>query len=328
MRLILAVLLTISQALPAWAACGGTDLITAMAADDRAELEARASATPYPNGLLWRAEKGQTQITMFGTYHFPHEQTDAHLQALIPQIEAADVVYLEVSNDDQAKLQTEIANDPSIMFITQGDTLIDLLGEEDWQTYKAAMEERAIPGFMAAKFKPIWAAIMLGIGPCETRAGAMEAEGIDMKVGNHAAEIENPSKSLEDYRALLTMLDSFPQEEQLDMIRLFFAWSGDADDMAYTLRQRYLAQETGIIWEYSRHVSLEFGGPDAEADFDLMEQQMLTDRNIGWVERLKERATGQKVFMAVGAAHLPGQTGVLNLLAQEGFTITRLEFDP
>ena len=33
-------------------------------------------------------------------------------------------------------------------------------------------------------------------------------------------------------------------------------------------------------------------------------------------------------FVAVGAAHLPGETGVLNLLAKKGFSITRLPFAP
>ena len=328
MRLLLASLGFFMQATLALAMCEGRDLIADMPANVREALQARADATPYSNGLLWRATRGDTEITFFGTYHFPHEQTDAHLQALIPFIEAADAVYLEVSNDDQAQLQTEIATDPSIMFITTGPTLPDLLGEEDWTTYKTAMADRAIPGFMAAKFKPIWAAILLGIGPCETRAGALEAHGIDMRVGEHAAAIGNPSRSLEDFRALLTMLDAFPQEDQLDMIRLFFAWAGDADDMSYTLRQRYLAQETGIIWEYSRHISLEFGGPDAEEDFALMEAQMLTNRNAGWIEVLLRDALDQKTFVAVGAAHLPGEVGVLHMLAQEGFTLERLDFTP
>lgn len=328
MRLLFSALVVIMQATMLHAMCEGTDLIATMPATERDALQESAEATPYPKGLLWQATRGDTQIVFFGTYHFPHAQTAAHLSALKPRIEAADRIYLEVSNDDQAKLQSEMSRDPSIMFITTGPTLPDLLGEKDWATYKAAMAERAIPGFMAAKFKPVWAAMMLGIGPCEVRSGAMEAHGIDMQIGEHAAAIGNPSRSLEDYRTLLTMLDSFPQEDQLDMIRLFFAWSGSADDMAYTLRQRYLAQDIGIIWEYSRHVSLKFGGPNAEQDFALMEQQLLIDRNKGWVELLLNEATDKQVFVAVGAAHLPGDDGVLNLLTQEGFDITALDFNP
>jgi uncharacterized protein YbaP (TraB family) len=121
------------------------------------------------------------------------------------------------------------------------------------------------------------------------------------------------------------MLDSFPMQDQLDMIRMFFAWSGSPDDMAYTLRQRYLAQEVALIWAFSRKMTLDLGGDDAMEDFKLFEQKMLTDRNASWVERLLEQTRGQKVFAAVGAAHLPGEVGVLWLLQEEGFEVTRLE---
>jgi len=71
-------------------------------------------------------------------------------------------------------------------------------------------------------------------------------------------------------------------------------------------------------------MTLDLGGEDAMQDFALFEQKMLTDRNASWVDRLLEQAQGQKVFAAVGAAHLPGEIGVLRLLENDGFEITRL----
>lgn len=307
-----------------FANCSGTDMIAALPKSERAALLSAAEEQAFPEGLLWRAKRGDTQITFFGTYHFPHEQTRAHLTAVKPYIEAADSIYLEVSNADSAQLEREMAENPSLMFIMEGPTLPELLGDEDWMLFSAEMRARGIAPFFAAKFKPTWAAMMLGIGPCEARSGALEGKGIDALIGDYAAEIGNPSRSLEDYRDLITMLDSFPMQDQLDMIRMFFAWSGSPDDMAYTLRQRYLAQEVALIWAFSRKMTLDLGGEDAMEDFKLFEQKMLTDRNTSWVERLLEHAKGQKVFAAVGAAHLPGEVGVLRLLQEEGFEVTRL----
>lgn len=323
---VLTIILLVLQPLAASALCSGSDMIAALPASDRAALNIEAQAAPYPEGLLWQARKGESEIVIFGTYHFPHEQTSTHLERLKPLIDRAGVVYLEVSNEDQRQLQSEIATDPSIMFITEGKTLPDLLGEEDWQTLSDEMRARAIPSFMAAKFKPIWAAMMLGIGPCEARNGVMEQHGIDARIGEYAAGIGKPSQSLEDYRALLGVLDGFPLEEQLDMIRLFFAWSGNADDMAYTLRHYYLQQKVALIWAYSRKISLEFGGERAEQDLARFEEAMLTRRNQGWIEVLTGNTAGQSVFMAVGAAHLPGENGVLRLLENQGFEIRQLPF--
>jgi uncharacterized protein YbaP (TraB family) len=322
----LAVLLLFTLPNLSFARCGGTDLIAKMPEAERATLIERASDEAFAEGLLWKAVRGETEIIFFGTYHFPHEDTQAHLKAVTPYIAAADQVYLEVSNADSAKMERDMAADPSLMFIMEGPTLPDLLGDEDWALFAAEMRARGIAPFFAAKFKPTWAAMMLGIGPCEARSGALEGKGIDVLVGEHAAEIGNPSRSLEDYRALMTMMDSFPMQDQLDMIRMFFAWSGNPDDMAYTLRQKYLQEEVALIWAFSRKMTLDLGGEGAMEDFRLFEQKMLTERNASWVDRLLEQASGQKVFAAVGAAHLPGEVGVLRLLQEEGFEVTRLPF--
>ncbi|MFK7939448.1 MAG: TraB/GumN family protein [Roseovarius sp.] len=328
MRFILAALMLALTPAPLLAACEGTDLIKSMPLEERMALRARATAQPHDVGLLHRATRGDTVITWFGTYHFQHDLTQAHLEAVKPFIETAEAVYLEVSTDDTARMQTMLADDPSLMFITEGPTLPDLLGEDDWQTYRSAMIDRAFPGFMAAKFKPMWAAMMLGVGPCEARAGAMTGQGIDERIGLYAAQVGNTSQSLEDFTTLLTMLDSFPLDEQLDMIRLFFTYDLDADDMAYTLRERYLAQDIAMIWEFSEKISEDLGGSDALEDFAKFEEMLLTRRNIAWVELLLERAEGKQVFAAVGAAHLPGEVGVLHLLEQEGFAIEMLPFEP
>lgn len=52
------------------------------------------------------------------------------------------------------------------------------------------------------------------------------------------------------------------------------------------------------------------------------EAKMLTNRNINWVTQLKTILPQKSVFVCVGAGHLPGENGVLNLLHQAGYTIT------
>ncbi|MEL6647543.1 MAG: TraB/GumN family protein [Pseudomonadota bacterium] len=307
----------------AMALCEGQDLIDAMATDRRASLQAEADAMPYPVGLYWQATRGEQTITMFGTYHFRHAQTDTHLALVKPQIEAADAVYLEMSKEEQANFQTAVAREPSIMFITEGPTLPDLLGDEDWSKFKSEMAQRGFPGVMAAKLKPLWAAMMLGIGPCEAQNGAMEADGIDALIGAHADATGTKSRSLEDFKSVLTMLDAQPMEDQIDMIRLTLDVPLDANDMSYTIRERYLNEEIALTWQFAKALSLEHGGPTAEEDFALLEEVVLVARNEAWVELLSGLEE-ENIFAAFGAGHLPGDFGVLYLLEQEGYEITRL----
>jgi uncharacterized protein YbaP (TraB family) len=41
-------------------------------------------------------------------------------------------------------------------------------------------------------------------------------------------------------------------------------------------------------------------------------------------ERMQQYLQQGKVFVAVGALHLPGEDGLLNLLEQQGYTVRRL----
>ncbi len=127
LRAIALISLLISP-LPAFALCEGTNLIKQLPLEEQQELRAHADQAPYPAGLLWRASKGATEITWFGTYHFRHEMTLTHLEALKPLIDTAQSVYLEISSDDTNKMERDVAADPSIMFITEAPTLPEPAG--------------------------------------------------------------------------------------------------------------------------------------------------------------------------------------------------------
>ena len=51
------------------------------------------------------------------------------------------------------------------------------------------------------------------------------------------------------------------------------------------------------------------------------EQEFLINRNINWVKDLPKLMDEKPCFIAVGAAHLAGESGILNLLAKEGYRV-------
>jgi uncharacterized protein YbaP (TraB family) len=52
---------------------------------------------------------------------------------------------------------------------------------------------------------------------------------------------------------------------------------------------------------------------------------LLYNRNRNWVVKLKELMPQKSLLVAVGAGHLPGEKGVINLLRKAGYTITPME---
>jgi uncharacterized protein YbaP (TraB family) len=72
---------------------------------------------------------------------------------------------------------------------------------------------------------------------------------------------------------------------------------------------------------------MEFPLTDAKLKKRLM-KRLVDDRNVAMadriVRRLQEKPEAVQVF-AVGAAHYPGKMGVLELLRQRGYRLTRIE---
>ena len=54
-------------------------------------------------------------------------------------------------------------------------------------------------------------------------------------------------------------------------------------------------------------------------------EAMLDNRNKAWVEKMPAIMTEAPTLFVVGAGHLPGDNGVLNLLKQQGYTIEAMK---
>ena len=52
-----------------------------------------------------------------------------------------------------------------------------------------------------------------------------------------------------------------------------------------------------------------------------MKKMMLDNRNTNWSQMMPRLMKKESTFFAVGAAHLPGQMGVLNMLRKAGYTV-------
>ncbi len=80
------------------------------------------------------------------------------------------------------------------------------------------------------------------------------------------------------------------------------------------LYQAYMNQEIEKLYELMCNPEM---GMDSEE-----EKEMVIDRNENWVKQLQSILPTKSVMVCVGAGHLPGEKGLLNLLCQAGYTIT------
>ena len=308
------------------AQCGGVNLIDALPPAERAALQMTTDAQPFAEGNLWRATRGDALVTMVGTYHFGDARHDATMTRITPMVDAADLVLVEASPNEERALQKAVADDPGLMLITEGPSLLEQLSPQDWDQLSAAMTARSIPPFMAAKFKPWYVSVMLGIPTCAMDT-VLAQQGLDKRIMDRAAVKGIPVMALEPFDTLFQMFGNLPAEYQLNMIRSTLLYEDQSADMGFTLAEVYFAQESRSMWEYMRTLSRTVPGYTAEradAEFARLEEVLIAARNRNWIPVIEQAAAQGPVFVAFGALHLSGSEGVLNLMQQAGWTMERL----
>lgn len=313
-----------------WAACGGTDLIAALPEAERAALDARVAGTPFPEGLFWRAERDGQVFELVGTMHIADPRLDPLFDRARPQVNAADIVLMEATPDDIAALQAQMAARPEVAYILEGPTLRDLLTPAEWEVYATEMAARGVPGFMASQFRPWLAFVTLSIPPCLLALGTGLDHGLDHRIAEHATDAGIPLAALEGPQTLFKVFDALGPEFSMEMLRLTLAQATRSEDLIATMANAYFAGQHRLVWEFGRSYTppgLEgLIDPAAlEATAARVEQVLLVDRNRAWTEVLLALPPEDRALVAVGAAHLSGPDGLLDLLDRAGFTLTRLD---
>ena len=163
MRHLLMSLALVPIGTTALAECSGQSINSYFTPDQTAAIAARSAATPYGEGLLWQAMRGDDTITLVGTMHLADPRLDPIMASVAPLIPEAELILVEATPDDQRAMQNELATNTDLAFINTGPTLPDLLPPDLWSAASEAASNRGIPGFMAAKMQPWYLTLTLAI---------------------------------------------------------------------------------------------------------------------------------------------------------------------
>ena len=306
--------------------CTGRNLIAALPPAEQAALRAEA-AVPHAIGNLWTATRHGAQITLVGTFHLADPRFDAMVARLAPLMDSATALLVEAGPAEESALKAAMTRDPALMFVIKGPTLPERMSPAEWALLSQALRARGMAPFMAAKMQPWLVASLLGVPACKFPVKADVAQGLDKRLIAQALARGLPVQALEPYDTILGIFAQFTPDDQLAMLTQTVALDASADDMATTLADSYFAGESRLFWAYSASLAQKQPGMTSEkaaADLALIDRAMISARNAAWIPVLEQAAVKGPVLAAFGALHLPAETGVLNLLARNGWTIAPL----
>lgn len=258
--------------------------------------------------LLWKVERsGLRPSYVFATINSDDLRV-AHLPpAVVRAFQLSDAFAMELIPDHAALSRMSAA-----MFITVGPDLEAMLGEDYFKKVAALVDKRGIAAQVLRKLKPwvVFTALTMpkpddGVFLDTVLYGAALVEGKNV----HGLETADEQVSifedirLDDQVAILKdVVDHYSMLSHIrkEMVKRYT--QGDLDGVAALQEKSLVSDDQHLIRAFRQH--------------------LVDDRNLRMVNRILPRIEEQNAFIAIDAALLPGDQGILQLLRQRGYHIS------
>ncbi len=267
-----------------------------------------AFGATFEKGLLWKVERdGSAPSYVFGTMHSEDERVLKLPDDVKKVFDKSSSYTMEVLLDMNAAMQMSQA-----MMITDGKDLKALLGDELYEKVSGLMAARGIPEMVLPMFKPWAVFVTLSMPPPKT--GLFLDEMLHQQADAQKKKIHG----LETVAEQLSVFDKMPMKDQVAMVEDTVKNNDKMLDALEELLNVYLQRDLhGLQQVNAKYMTVE--DPDLG---DRLMDSLIDKRNVRMVDRMQARLKEGNAFVAVGALHLPGEKGILNILAKQGYRVS------
>lgn len=275
-----------------------------------------ATRKQSPQHILWKVSSPTNTVYLLGSIHLLNKDIyplDTVIDGVINQAE----VYAFETDMDSLN-QDVLAGLMMTKGMYSGDkTLKNSIAKSTYQKVAKALEKQGMAIALFDKFKP-WVVALTVLG-LQLKEAEMEAEyGIDKYVHNKSEERGKPTAALEavtDQINLFSSLSDAAQESLLKQALDGAKGGSSVKDLNAIVKS----------WQKGDLKSLEKLLQKTYKSDPEFYKRAVTDRNHNWIPKIEEFLRGNQVHLiTVGALHLVGKEGVIELLRAKGYSVQQL----
>ena len=272
--------------------------------------------------ILWRISGNDAKNSSYllGTHHVaPLSMLDS-IAGFAEALQEADAVAGEI---DMADMAANAQNLMGYMLAPADSMLTTVLTPAQADSLTSVLKRYMGPEISATQFAPLKpAAVMTQLAMLETMVNFPEAaqqlaagKQLDSEVQDRAKALGKEVIAFETAQEQMSLLMGAPTAQQAEQLMeaVRQSLSGRAAESARKLAEAYTGQNLGALAE------LIFSEEEMEIE-DV--ERLIFARNHNWVKSLKALLPQKSLLIAVGAGHLPGSEGLIELLKSEGYTLT------
>jgi uncharacterized protein len=269
------------------------------------------AADILPGGIFWRIDNNRSAPSfLLGTIHSADPRVldwSAEIDTALKQATRF-VMEMELNSDSFFKIGNAV-------MLTDGQNLADLLGMSDYRRLVAAMASQPLPEAIFRKMKP-WVLLALLSQPQNGNG-----EFMDLRLYRQALAQGKAVSGLETAEEQVAVFDGLPIEDQVALLRSTLDHLGDLPGMLDQMVDTYLTGDLSAIADLAQSF-MKKDGSDTETRFLL---RLNDERNIRMVARMIPHIEQGGAFIAVGALHLAGPTGIVQHLSERGYRLTSMD---
>ena len=267
----------------------------------------------FSAGLLWKigTDTGKSNY-LFGTMHSQDRAVTQFPPGVRLALAQSHFLIIEsIINDESNKIFLD-----SIFFPEKEEQdkqkLSDLIEAPIYQYLEETLPDYGVPLEKLPKLKP-WAAFTL-MG----RPKPVNAVTLDMVLIQTARSFNKPIISLETMEELLEPIENLSINDQITILNDTVCNHKQIIRNSWELVQLYLARDLAGMMAFSDQPHFD------EGVFNRYIQGILYKRNERMLERIIPYLNDGSAFIAVGALHLAGENGLLRVLKNKNYHVTRV----
>ena len=263
---------------------------------------------------LWKIEGTKSTVYLMGSVHVLKPENyplPAPLESAFTNSQIA-VFETDMGEMEKSETQTKLLSKAQL---PAGETLADQLSPEVYAQFTKHLETAGLPAMMFTQLKPSMAAIMVLVLELQ-KMGLNPEQGMDKHFFTLAKEQGKQIVGLESLDFQIGLITDFTKAEGEALMRSTLK---DLDQFKSKIGDLLKAWETGDSERLQKLLN------EFVEEEPALYKRLLTDRNKSWIPKIEEFSKGDKnTIVIVGAGHLVGKEGVVELLKKKGLKVTQL----
>jgi len=264
--------------------------------------------------FLWKVEGGQNNVYILGSIHLLKKDS-ATIKPVIDEVfnKAQRLVFeIDIPNETPEKTQRLMMQKGVNL---DGKMLQDKVSKETFQLATIWANSLGLDIKTLTPLKPWLAGLTMLVVQLQ-KLGYDPSLGIDRQLAQRASPANKPVSGLETTAFQFDLLDGLPPEMQEMMLRQSVAEMEQLDKTV---------DEMVSAWRSGDAAAAEKLFLQSMTEYPELREKLLDERNRNWLPKIEEFInSGEDTLVVVGAAHLVGKNGVIELLKGRGYKVEQM----